>query len=391
MIARQVALALSVLWAATACTQAKFSARNEVLSKSVFGDANGVLRQEDSDSADGQIRQDTSDNAEGVLRQGDGSSSGSFPVTPGSGSGSGAVTIKLLCSDRESKDLTSLKEAIANGFPVHLLVGDKVCSSDASAIRNLLISGSITIENLRQLCAPLIPAGQNIKLDIVLNGESQLLNQDGGRNGLEVLYARNTDTSVPAEAADENCDRRASPLVIHLASDPNNPKPVDLSSQEDGVLFDILGERNRHRAIQISWFTNHDYRFLSLPDRRGRVRGIDQLFGDNTKGPDGQFADHGYAALAKYDLNRDSRIDASDPVFHSLRLWLDRDFDGVSRPDELSSLSSAAIEYIDLDFSTDYAERDRYGNETKMKSVVGYVDGSLDLIFDLWFAYRPGG
>ena len=66
--------------------------------------------------------------------------------------------------------------------------------------------------------------------------------------------------------------------------------------------------------------------------------------------------------------------------------------DGRGDAHEMTSLRRANIAYIDLEYSSDYAETDRYGNETKMKSVVGYNDGSLDLIFDLWFRYNlPGG
>jgi hypothetical protein len=224
--------------------------------------------------------------------------------------------------------------------------------------------------------------------------------QANGR--LTVLYARNQDASVPAEAADADCDRNSSPLVIHMASNPLDPQPIALSSQEDGVDFDLLGGRNAHEAVRISWFTNMDYRFLTLPGENGEVAGVDQLFGDNTRGPDGEFADNGYAALAKFDGTTsdgmfqvaapDGRIDANDPIFRKLRLWLDMNLDGRGDAHEMTSLRRANIAYIDLDYSSDYAETDRYGNETKMKSVVGYADGSLDLIFDLWFRYNlPGG
>lgn len=54
--------------------------------------------------------------------------------------------------------------------------------------------------------------------------------------------------------------RYADPLVVHMRL------PVDgvmnLSSPEQGVYFDILGQTNGHNAIQISWFSNNDYGFL---------------------------------------------------------------------------------------------------------------------------------
>jgi hypothetical protein len=140
---------------------------------------------------------------------------------------------------------------------------------------------------------------------------------------------------------------------------------------------------------------------LALPDENGQVTSIDQLFGNSTVGPDGRFADNGYQALAKYDgttadgyfqvAEADGFIDSRDPVYRRLRVWVDENLDGVAQASELIPLHRERIAAIDLDYSSDYAETDVYGNQTMMKSVVRHFDGSLDLIFDLWFAYQFGG
>jgi len=139
--------------------------------------------------------------------------------------------------------------------------------------------------------------------------------------------------------------------------------------------------------VRISWFTNQSYGLLALPDSAGRVTGIDQLFGDRTLGPDGQFADDGYAALSKYDSNADGRIDQRDPVYGRLRVWVDRNYDGIASANELLSLPQADIRYILTTYTTDFSETDQYGNTANRKSYIGRFDGSRDLIFDLWFAY----
>src|ERR1044072_6820290 len=70
-----------------------------------------------------------------------------------------------------------------------------------------------------------------------------------------------------------------SPLVIQFS---NNPEQIDLSSINDGVLLDILGIPGQKQKI--SWFTmqsaSFNY-FLTLPDERGNVHGINELFGNN--------------------------------------------------------------------------------------------------------------
>lgn len=391
-----------------ACSATEFAAKEGALSKtSVFGtgDSTGTITQP-GDSNNG------------------GSSSGYIPGlggTNGSGGGSGStsgnnitavgilnliknyeppppapdkedVTITLLCSDSRSQSSTNLKKAIAKKLSVQLSVGSESCTTDAQVILNLVRKDKITRADLEKICPNILPAaGAGLSVTVTVDGTAT--KSAGGL--LTLLYARNTDTSVASEAADQYCDQKSSPLVIHMASNVRKPRPIALSAPQDGVDFDLLGASNDHMPVRISWFTNDDYRFLALPDANGEVHGIDQLFGNNTTGPDGTFASDGYAALSKFDgtsadgswklAAADGMIDARDPIFSRLRLWLDTNRDGIGQANEMVSLQSAGLAYIDLTYSTRYGEVDAYGNETKMKSVVGYRDGSLDLIFDLWF------
>jgi hypothetical protein len=183
------------------------------------------------------------------------------------------------------------------------------------------------------------------------------------------------------------CDTRKSPLIISLSS---QARGVQLTAPLDGILFDILGQRSfpfPHAPKQISWLTeeDHGYYFITLPNRQGEVQGIDELFGDNTRGPDGRYAKNGYLALAKYDDNKDGLITIEDSIFADLRLWNDSNRDGNSDPRELFTMSEKSIMVIDLDYDESYVETDIYGNQTKMKSVVKTEDGELHLMFDLWF------
>ncbi len=189
----------------------------------------------------------------------------------------------------------------------------------------------------------------------------------------------------------EDCDLKASPLVIALGK---NIKKIDLSAPTKGIKFDIAGLNALPMANdkkQISWFKKSmaDYYFIALPNRLGEVASIDELFGDNTYGPDHKFAANGYAALAKYDEDRDGYITPKDKIWSQLRLWQDKNLDGKGLGAELTTLDKHGIVSIDLSFDPHYSEYDQYGNETKMKSVVKMSDGSLNLVFDLWF--RPIG
>jgi hypothetical protein len=191
-----------------------------------------------------------------------------------------------------------------------------------------------------------------------------------------------------------------SPLMVHFNSNVDKPEPLVFTSLIDGILFDILGRNSKpkpHTPLRISWYRSPQYYFLTLPDAKGRVRGVDELFGNNTFGPDRNFAQHGYKALAKYDgmtadgkrriAKEDGYITKKDPVFAKLRFWHDDNFNGVAEPKELHSMEELGVEVIDLHADPRFKETDQYGNKTTLKSVVKTKDGRYHLMFDVWFNY----
>ena len=111
----------------------------------------------------------------------------------------------------------------------------------------------------------------------------------------------------------------------------------------------------------------------------------DRLFGDNTIGPDDNFADNGFAALAKFDSNKDKKIDKEDNVYSSLRLWFDYNRNGKAERYELKTLESKKIISIDLDYDPNFYIKDKHGNEIKFMSVVKFKNQKMRPIFDVWF------
>ncbi len=211
------------------------------------------------------------------------------------------------------------------------------------------------------------------------------------------------DTNTTGEGKlDQSCNMRASPLVIQMTPS-RTVHPIQLTAPQNGVWFDILGGRSLplpHMPQLISWIKNaSEYMFLVKPNAQGKVTGIDQLFGDNTMGPDGNYAANGYKALAKYDGTNSAGtkavstpngvIDANDQVFSTLRLWSDKNHDGKVTSDELLTLDQGGIASISLNPDASFVESDKYGNLTTLRATVTMKDGSTRLIFDLWFAIAP--
>jgi hypothetical protein len=198
------------------------------------------------------------------------------------------------------------------------------------------------------------------------------------------------------------CDQTDSPLIVNLERNGGIATKLKLTPPTDGILFDILGLKSFpfvHAKKAISWFADvkvaRDNYFVVLPNRTGRVNGIEEMFGNNTSGPDALFAENGYEALAKYDglrtngkINaraKDGKISRDDDVYLKLRLWSDENLDGVAQASELHTLEEMGVESINLNYDEHYHEEDIYGNEIRMKSDVKMKDGTLNLIYDLWF------
>lgn len=416
--------ALAVLL--SACSAANFAAQKEATesSTSVFGnssgDATGSVNQGSNNDSGGAINQGSNNDSSGSVNQNGGGTTGGTDTPTGGGTtgtvggtdgtaitsyfntpGQTTYKIWLFCSTKNSaiaKDRTTFKLAFANDFPLQLVINNKLCTSDKNVIKNLILQDTMSVSQLRSICPSVVPTSGQIVPQLYTNykdlpysaissnkAASDAYTKNNGY--MPVLWARYADNPAAVEAADANCDEKESPLVVHV-SKHDRPKAIELSSKAEGVFFDLLGAANAHKPVRISWFTNDEYYMLALPNKNQMVQGIDELFGNFTTGPDGKFAANGYAALAKYDANHDGKIDKKDPVFNQLRLWQDTNRDGIGQAGELESLVKFDVDYIDLDYSTKFAETDQWGNQTLMKSVVRYNSGAMDLIFDLWFAYR---
>jgi hypothetical protein len=136
-----------------------------------------------------------------------------------------------------------------------------------------------------------------------------------------------------------------------------------LTDAKDGVKFDIYGTGN---PIQMGWTAlGADNAFLALPGTDGLIHDGTQLFGNHTPQPQSA-TPNGFAALAVYDDpknggNGDGVIDSRDAVFSSLRLWIDANHDGISQPEELSTLPELGVTSISLKYKAD-ERTDQYGN-----------------------------
>lgn len=130
----------------------------------------------------------------------------------------------------------------------------------------------------------------------------------------------------------------ATPLVFSFDNRPvaftQAPGAFDLFGQDMSVGTDWV-------SAETPWLVldrNHD----------GNITDGSELFGSMTLLPGGERAHDGFAALAALDADHDGWITSRDPGFAQLQLWSDVDQDRRSRASELSPLTAAKIDAIEL-------------------------------------------
>ena len=169
-----------------------------------------------------------------------------------------------------------------------------------------------------------------------------------------------------------------SPLVIDTAS-----KGVRYTDFGENVRFDLgEGARPTH------WIGNPSSVLFLVADKNGdgQISSIQEMFGNNTVGPDGKLSDNGFDALAKHDANTDKKIDSKDPIWKSLRLWSDENTNAKTDKGELRSLEDFYITAIPLAYKNTISQKDHFGNMSRQRGNAEIEDGKKTIpVYDVWF------
>ncbi len=202
------------------------------------------------------------------------------------------------------------------------------------------------------------------------------------KNGLNALLSglEKIFDNQDIEDAKDHLDHAksvSSPIVLDL--DGNG---VSTTAVKDGAYFDHAGDGFAERT---GWVGTGDGLLVRDLDGNGRIDTGAELFGSETRLADGTKAANGFEALKSLDGNHDGQIDANDPAFASLKIWIDADGDGYSQPGELLTLTQAGVAAI----ATGYAVSTLVDAQGTAHSQIGTytrADGGVAAAEDVWFA-----
>lgn len=175
-------------------------------------------------------------------------------------------------------------------------------------------------------------------------------------------------------------DNYRTPLAIDL-----NANGIQTLSSNSNIAFDFDSNKT---PIQTGWLHPDDGFLVWDKNNDGVIDNGEELFGDRSLLPNNTKAQDGFLALSYLDSNRNKLIDKGDNLWSELKVWQDKNSDGITQKDELYSLDKAGINYIELNITKSHFY-DLNNNFHQLESFVNWDNGNRTLITDVLLHQKP--
>jgi hypothetical protein len=167
----------------------------------------------------------------------------------------------------------------------------------------------------------------------------------------------------------------ASPIILDLSGDG-----VSTLSYSAGTRFDLHASG---RVVQTGWVAPTDGLLALDRNHDGKINDGSELFGTSTVLAGGDKAPDGYAALRELDSDGDHLIKDSDAHWNDLKVWVDKNSDGISQEREL--FTPASLNIVKLDLDAQATSIDDNGNMIGLMSSYETGDSNSRDMADVWF------
>ena len=178
----------------------------------------------------------------------------------------------------------------------------------------------------------------------------------------------------------------ASPFVIKQSPSGLTPLMLDLNGDgvqttnlQNGTAFDLDADGDLDKT---AWADKRDGLLVMDLNGDDKIGDGRELFGSATVLKTGETATDGFKALGDLDDNQDGLIDANDPAFAKLKVWVDANGNGVTDEGELKSLQELGI--VSLKLNAQASDMQQNGNTLGLISEYTTADGKTHQMVDVW-------
>lgn len=178
------------------------------------------------------------------------------------------------------------------------------------------------------------------------------------------------------------------PLILDLDGNGISTVAIDNKYFDKNTFFDFDGDGIAHAT---GWTTTDGILVRDI-NNDGIINNGTEVFGDYIIKQDGTRAKHGFDALADLDENKDGKIDNQDSLFAQLKVWQDKNKDGISQKEELQNLTDLNIQSLNLDYKNSNQQSQggkisQLSNYTKNDGTT-YQMGDVDFNFSYVFSQQ---